>query len=172
MQVFELVDVGDLLVVILTCKRLRDVGVHHGLWRTWCARIFETFSGTFDGCSNDFNKLNLSTWGVTSYFELYQGLRRWEPYLEWWASADSDILLPLRFCLEAHSGRIAKSCVDIVQDFNDRLPLVPGSQVHRFRGGDRIVVGRTERDCTPINVQDIGYLFTPLLNLDWHASTS
>jgi hypothetical protein len=112
-------------------------------------------------------RLNLSTWGAKSYFDLYMGLRRWEPYLGWWISTDGNMSVPLRFNLEVQSGRIVKPYFRFVQDFNDGLPLVPGSWAACSRGGTHLVV-----DGIHIAVQDIGYFFTTRLSLDWRAATS
>lgn len=171
LQLFALIDAEDLIAISVTSKRLREIALDHTLWCPFCERILKICSETSENGGNDVDKLNLSTWGVESYFELYLGLRRWEPYLGWWISADTSASETLRFSLDAQSARVVKSRFQYVQEFDERSPLVPGSRILRFHWGVHIAVEPMDGDSVTISVQDINYVTTSRMSFDWHATT-
>lgn len=168
--VFKLIDAEELLAVSVTSRRLRKLALDNTLWRSFCARILEICSNVPESGNDSANELSLSTWGAKSYFQLYLGFRRWEPYLGWWIPTKTGA--PLRFSLDAHTARIVKSEVLIMQDFDDELPLVRGSRMLRFNWGIHIVVEPIDGDSMTIAVQDIKCRFLQRKSLDWRAASS
>src|ERR1700733_13358476 len=157
--VFKLIDAEELLAVSVTSKRLRKIALDNTLWRSFCARILEICSSVPESGNDSANELSLSTWGANSYFQLYLGFRRWEPYLGWWIPTKTNTSTPLRFFLDAYTARIVKAEVLIMQDFDDEPPLVHGSRMLRFNWGIHIVVEPIDGDSMTIAVQDLNCHF-------------
>ncbi|KAF8310883.1 hypothetical protein DL93DRAFT_1567056 [Clavulina sp. PMI_390] len=133
---------SDLLVVTVTCQRLRSIALDDILWVKHCAQILLICPGDNFSVADSRNiEAILATWDAASCMQLYHGLRRWVPYLGWWMPHSDYVSAPMQ--VNTRAGLIVFSWLDVIQSITEtaELEVLPGTSLMLFHWGSHLVLG-------------------------------